>query len=313
MPMNSVAATDWYLAAAIQGDWAAQLSVAHRYSEGIGVERDQVLAHAWTNIAAAKGGSLAKVMLAEILLSAAEQAEAERLAAGWKLDRAIEREHAGDQGRGGNTQRPVLSGTAFVVNKAGDAVTNFHVVDGCARLLVRGRADEAKVIATDSFNDIAVIRIPGFEGVAAPVAAKPTELKLGDEIVVYGFPMQGVLSASGNLTPGVVSALAGFANNSAQIQITAPIQPGSSGSPVINMKGEVVGVVVQKLSDKAVAKAMNVIPQNVNFAINGQTLASFLDSNKVGYETGSWFAREGDTVDVAETARKWTFAVECWK
>ncbi|MBP1725488.1 MAG: hypothetical protein H6Q51_786, partial [Deltaproteobacteria bacterium] len=103
-------------------------------------------------------------------------------------------------------------------------------------------------------------------------------------------------------------------NNTNQIQITAPIQPGSSGSPVINKKGHVVGIVSMKLSDLQTARAAGSLPQNVNFAVNAQTLGSFLDAHKVPYKTGSsFFGREKSTADLAEEARKWTVIVECWK
>jgi len=123
-----------------------------------------------------------------------------------------------------------------------------------------------------------------------------------------------VLSSGGNLTPGVVSALTGLGNNTNQIQITAPIQPGSSGSPVLNKKGEVVGVVSMKLDDKKMVKATGQIGQNVNFAVSGQTLKTFLDTHKVEYRSGGGLLSfEKNTADLADEARKWTLVVECWK
>ena len=122
-----------------------------------------------------------------------------------------------------------------------------------------------------------------------------------------------MLSSGGNLTPGVVSALTGLGNNTNQIQITAPIQPGSSGSPVLNKKGEVVGVVSMKLSDAKMAKATGQIGQNMNFAVSGQTLKSFLDAHKVAYATGGFMFFNKSTADLADEAKKWTTVVECWK
>ena len=86
-----------------------------------------------------------------------------------------------------------------------------------------------------------------------------------------------------------MSALTGLGNNTSRLQITAPIQPGSSGSPVLNKKGEVIGVVSHKLSDAAMAKATGSIGQNVNFAVNGHTLRAFLDANHVEFKSGSGF------------------------
>lgn len=117
----------------------------------------------------------------------------------------------------------------------------------------------------------------------------------------------------GNLTPGIISALTGLGNNTSQIQITAPIQPGSSGSPVLNKKGEVVGVVSMKLSDSKMAKATGQVGQNVNFAVGGQTLKSFLDAHKVDYSKGGFMSFDKSTADLADEAKKWTTVVECWK
>ncbi|MGH7183793.1 MAG: trypsin-like peptidase domain-containing protein, partial [Nitrospiraceae bacterium] len=131
---------------------------------------------------------------------------------------------------------------------------------------------------------------------------------------VFGFPLDSVLSSGGNLTPGVVSAITGLGNNSNQIQITAPIQQGSSGSPVMNKNGQVVGVVSMKLSDSAMAKYTGTLPQSVNFAISGQTLNAFLKAHNVHYKTGSsFFAWEKSLADLGDEARKWTTVVECWK
>jgi S1-C subfamily serine protease len=102
-------------------------------------------------------------------------------------------------------------------------------------------------------------------------------------------------------------------NNTNQIQITAPIQGGSSGSPVMDKKGNVVGVVSSRL-DMNAARITGTLPQNVNFAVNGQTVKTFLAANKVPYKTGGgFFSREKSIADIAEEARKWTVLVECWK
>jgi S1-C subfamily serine protease len=176
-----------------------------------------------------------------------------------------------------------------------------------------GREGVATVVASDAVNDLAFLKVSGSVNVAAVINSEPSKLRQGDEIVVFGFPLNSVLSSGGNLTLGIVSALTGLGNNSNQIQITAPIQPGSSGSPVMNTKGEVVGVVSMKLSDAKMAKATGQIAQNVNFAVGGQTLKSFLDAHKVEYATGGMLSFNKSTVDLADQARKWTTVVECWK
>ena len=178
---------------------------------------------------------------------------------------------------------------------------------------IEGRDGVAKHVTEDAVNDLALVQIPGEVKAAASIANDPAKLRQGEDIVVFGFPLNSLLSSGGNLTPGVVSAMTGLGNNTNQIQITAPIQPGSSGSPVMNKKGEVVGVVSMKLSDSKMAKATGSIGQNVNFAVSGQTLRTFLDTHKVEYRSGGLLSFEKSTADLADEARKWTLVVECWK
>jgi len=212
------------------------------------------------------------------------------------------------------TPKKSHAGTAFVVSRDGHAVTNFHVVDGCTELRAEGREGPIKRVTDDTINDLALVKIPGEMPSSATIVADPAKLRQGEDIVVFGFPLNAVLSSGGNLTPGVVSALTGLGNNTNQIQITAPIQPGSSGSPVINKKGEVVGVVSMKLSDSKMARATGQIGQNVNFAIGGQTLKAFLNTHKIDFRSGRGFLSfDKSTADLADEARKWTLVLECWK
>ena len=74
-------------------------------------------------------------------------------------------------------------------------------------------------------------------------------------------------------------------NDSRVIQITAPIQPGNSGGPLIDSYGSVIGVIVSKLSSTFMLKKFKDIPQNVNFAINGVHVKRFLQKNKIEFNT----------------------------
>jgi S1-C subfamily serine protease len=202
------------------------------------------------------------------------------------------------------------TGTAFVVSAQGHAVTALHVVDGCTT--VRSAAgDVAAIVATDRANDLAVVQLPG-RGIrpAAKLLADVSRLRQGEEIVVYGFPLAQVLSDSGNVTPGIVSALSGLNGDRNRIQITAPIQPGSSGSPVLTRYGDVVGVASSSLSDEKLFRATGAIPQAVNFATSSAPLRALLDANKVAYVTGR-AQTPRDVADLADDARKWTTRIEC--
>ncbi|MSQ69665.1 MAG: hypothetical protein EXR27_00040 [Betaproteobacteria bacterium] len=321
VPKDAAKAAEWYQKAAAQGHASAQLDLGQKYVLGQGVPADMVLAYAWFNLSASQGdeGATRLRALFERGMSAVEIAEAQRLSSAWKKGQVIVREARSASLSAAPSSTPgklskMGTGTLFVVNATGQAITNQHVVAGCGELRIDGRDGLAKVVTEDAVNDLALVQIPGDAKSSAAITAEPSKLRQGEDIVVFGFPLNAVLSSGGNLTPGVVSALTGLGNNTNQIQITAPIQPGSSGSPVLTKKGEVVGVVLMKLSDSKMAKATGSVGQNVNFAVNGQTLKTFLDTHKVAYRNGGgFFSWDKSTADMADEARKWTLVVECWR
>jgi S1-C subfamily serine protease len=165
----------------------------------------------------------------------------------------------------------------------------------------------------DAANDLAVIQVQGDSFPAAEIG-KADDLRQGQDIGVFGYPLEGYLPASGNFTVGIVSALAGPSNNSSLIQITAPVQPGNSGGPVLNKKGQVVGVVVGKADVIKLAQITNDIAQNINFAISVGTVVAFLDGNHVQYSKPGFSILnfDKDSAGMAESARRISVKVECW-
>ena len=322
VPKNAAKAAEWYQKAAAQGYPEAQIYLGATHITGSdGMPVDLVLAYAWLNVAAAGGGDDAiKVRsIVEARLPKNELAEAQRLSSGWKKGQILVREGQPTTAKS-NPAAPASAlvkqqtGSLFVVSKTGHAMTNQHVIQGCTELRIEGREGVVKKVTEDAANDLALVQIPGAVKATAAIVADPAKLRQGEDIVVFGFPLYAMLSSGGNLTPGVVSAISGLGNNTNQIQITAPIQPGSSGSPVLNKKGEVVGVVSMKLDDEKMVKATGQIGQNVNFAVSGQTLKTFLDTHKVDYRNGGGLLSfEKSTADLADEARKWTLVLECWK
>jgi S1-C subfamily serine protease len=178
--------------------------------------------------------------------------------------------------------RNVSSGTGFIVAE-GRALTNHHVIDECARVIARnsaGRDMQATVVARDRELDLAILTLPRDAGPALPFR-DPPDMRRGEEVVTYGFPLSGLLSSGPTLTRGDISALAGLRDNQAHYQISAPVQPGNSGGPLLDRAGNVVGVVVSKLNAQRVAQQTGDLPQNVNFAIRGERAVRFLRANGV--------------------------------
>lgn len=322
VPKSQAKAAELFLKGAIAGKASAQSSTARNYLFGSGVSQDYVLAYAWANIASTDKfwGEYAVTdrEYASKHLNSLDLAEAQRISTKWKKGEPLAREggqpneYGAKSNNSGNLKK-VSAGTIFVINKNGDAITNHHVIQGCSEVRIAGRSGVAKVITSDSTNDLALVQIPGDISAVGTINSEPNKLRQGDEIFVFGYPLSSALSSGGNITPGVVSATTGLGNNTNRIQITAPIQPGSSGSPVLNIKGGVVGVVASKLSEMKMAKATGDISQAVNFAVNGQTLKNFLEVNQVKYSTEGFRLFSKSAADLAEDARKWTLLAECWQ
>jgi S1-C subfamily serine protease len=112
------------------------------------------------------------------------------------------------------------------------------------------------------------------------------------------------------VTTGIISALSGLRNDRRTIQITAPVQPGNSGGPLLGDNGSVVGVVVSKLNAVKMAEITGDIPQNVNFAVSLGTVQSFLNSNNVPYELDDNSATKPPT-EIAAEASHYTVLLEC--
>ncbi len=210
--------------------------------------------------------------------------------------------------------KSVSSGTGLVISSKGYVVTNNHVVDGCSSVSVRkpgAPPQPAEVAVVNKENDLALLKVAltiDEVDVARVRIGRP--LPAGEAIAVYGFPLAGALSSTGNIVAGNITAVAGLGDNIDHFQISAPIQPGNSGGPLLDMHGAVVGIVDSKLNELAVAKVLGSLPQNVNFAIKSDVLVNFLEAHSVPYETQE-VAPDLDLAGVAAVAKKFTVLVVC--
>lgn len=186
--------------------------------------------------------------------------------------------------------RPVGSGTAFFVSPAGHLLTNAHVVEGCARVTVAGRA--ATLVATDPAWDLALLRLPALPEGRAPLPLAALPPGLNADVTIAGYPLQEVLSGL-NITRGNVSNLTGPRGDQTRIQITAPVQPGNSGGPVVDRRGQVVGVVVSRMAPESGA-------QNANFAVQGTLARLFLAVNGVELP----LVEAGEVLEAEEIGRR---------
>ena len=135
------------------------------------------------------------------------------------------------------------TGSAFFVTQAGHLLTNAHVINDCRIISIKssgGQAGVAQVIAIDQNDDLALLKLERRpDATAAFRIGRPP--RAGESAVVFGFPLSQLLASTGNVSTGVVTALAGLRNDPHHIQISAPVQSGNSGGPVLD---------AQRLSDR---------------------------------------------------------------
>ncbi len=142
-------------------------------------------------------------------------------------------------------------------------ITNRHVIEKSSRVevhLIDGKKFAARgVLAIDGEGDLALLQVELPPGSAAPLPLVSTAPQEGESIVVVGNPF----GLEGSVSNGIVSAVREIPGYGKIIQITAPISPGSSGSPVVNMRGQVIGVATLQAAEG----------QSLNFAVPSQRIS----------------------------------------
>jgi TPR repeat protein len=307
-------AASYYREAADQGNSHGQILLAYLYEYGEGVPQDYVEAHMWFNLAARGDPSAAKPRGFVASKMTIEQiAEAQALARNWKAK--VQPSDGAAVASPAETPA-VVNGSGFIVSKQGHIVTNRHVIEHCSIVTVQiqGVVHPSEILVTDQQNDLALIQISeptrGKSITDSAVFADERGIRPGQSVVAVGFPLPGLLSSSPKVTTGTISALAGIHDDSRMLQITAPVQPGNSGGPVLDDSGNLVGVVTSKLDALEMARATGDIPQNVNFAIKTSVVRAFLDANGAPYATASRSVKL-DPATIGERAARYTVLIEC--
>jgi serine protease Do len=204
-----------------------------------------------------------------------------------------------------------VSGTAFFV-APNILLTNNHVVKDCRNTIKVRYPDiepsTATISGQDPSNDLALLRtdLP-----SQSIASFHLQPRVGEPVAAYGFPYAGVLSSSGNFTLGNITSLSGMGDDTRFLQMSAPIQPGNSGGPLVNMSGSVVGVVVSQLNALAVMQVANSVPQNVNFAIQVPIVLNFLTVKGVSPKLDTSQNAGLSTADVADIAKRFAVQLFC--
>lgn len=172
-------------------------------------------------------------------------------------------------------------GTAFFLTPDGYLLSCAHIVgkEKQISIWVGGVERQAQVVAQDDEKDLILLKAD-FTGIGArpaPLSFRvPVSPRLGEQVSTLGFPMSPVLGTHVRHTSGQISALVGMKDNPSQLQFSAQIQSGSSGSPLFDANGAVVGIVSHTLSTAEAGQVTGAVPQNVNFAVRTDTILSFI-------------------------------------
>lgn len=186
-------------------------------------------------------------------------------------DKHPSRQNNNDGGRGGNESDRCTSatGTGFAVSGS-HILTCAHVIRDMTSYRIRSLTGsyELDFVMADEANDLALLRVVGCNDLNPVVFKDGPSISLGEQVVAVGYPLANLTGGSVAVTQGGISSLTGLRSNASVLQFTAPIQPGSSGSPLFDMSGQVTGMVTSAISDA----------QNMNFAVKSCLALSFLEA-----------------------------------
>lgn len=167
------------------------------------------------------------------------------------------------------------TGSGFALLE-GYLVTNYHVIENAKNIMVQSGSDvfsnkkTATIIASDKVNDLALLKIQGdINSYTLPYSVKTFTSDVGEDVWVLGFPLTSTMGDEIKLTTGVISAKSGYEGDVSMYQISAPIQPGNSGGPVFDGKGNLIGVVC----------AHHLGAENVSYAIKSLYLRNLIESS----------------------------------
>jgi S1-C subfamily serine protease len=165
----------------------------------------------------------------------------------------------------------ISAGTGFLVSGQGHVLTANHVLGGSTAVFVRtptGEVMPAQVLAVSQNLDVALIKIPFAAAHFIALAHTPVRLLAGDRVFTFGFPVTAVLGDEPKYSDGAISSVSGIQGDVAFLQVTVPIQPGSSGGPLIREDGTLAGVLTSSAAIVPFVKLAGTLPQNINWATN---------------------------------------------
>lgn len=191
-------------------------------------------------------------------------------------------QEASNLARINGAEKSVSVGTGFFVSDDGYLITANHVIHNREKVLVRLRGNillKATIIKVDAARDLALLKI--YNRSTALSIANWGEIPVGLEVYVIGYPLPTSANMGIRITEGLINGAVGIGERKLDLfQLSAQVQKGNSGGPVLSPDGLVVGVVQGKLDALQVAEKTHDLPQNVNFALKSSVLMHFLEGSE---------------------------------
>jgi S1-C subfamily serine protease len=181
-------------------------------------------------------------------------------------------------------------------------VTNAHVVKDANEVFVSGFTGRVRSepVIVDETNDLALVRLSDSVG-SSGIVFRDSGVHLGEAAYAIGYPLSGLLGRGPQFTSGSVSNLLGPGDDARLMQITCPIQPGSSGGPVFDDSGYLIAVVAATLQNA----------QNVNFAIRSALVLPLLDAANIDFQRKDK-GQQAQISDIVRTNSPFVWRVECF-
>lgn len=202
------------------------------------------------------------------------------------------------------------SGTGFAISRDGLIVTNHHVIINAKSIKIRGVNNDfrtkytASVLREDITNDLVILKLDDSSiklDLPIPFNIKGAPSEVGEDIFVLGYPLTATMGEEIKLATGIISSKTGFQGNINQYQISAPIQPGNSGGPVFDRRGNLLGIISSKHLDT----------ENVGYSIKSQYLVNLISS--LPYTVSSPLSdvlRNKSLTDQVKILKKYVFIIE---
>lgn len=173
-------------------------------------------------------------------------------------------------------------GTGFLIGDDGFILTCAHVLgeEKTATVTLNGNRYFADVVKADKDADLALLKTrdkPNPAVTSLSFRSVNKDYHMGEDVFTIGYPLSSLLGNSARMTKGLLSATTGLRDDPKQVQVSAEIQPGNSGGPLLDKDGQIIGVIQQTINPFAVAQATGgALPQNINFSIKHSHVLDFV-------------------------------------